>query len=71
MNENLVDDVMKVFPSLSIDKARFLLESFGEENTRRLILDMDKTRAMERALIDQLKRQVKALSKHSSHNSHE
>ena len=39
MNEELREEVMKVFPSLDSYKAGFLIEMFGEENTEQIVHD--------------------------------
>ena len=39
VNEELREEVMKVFPSLDFYKAGFLIEMFGEENTEQIVHD--------------------------------
>lgn len=54
MNEDLTGKVMKVFPSLDVFKAGFLISVFGEENTKQIISDIEKKMEEVRKTVESL-----------------
>ena len=54
MNEDLTKKVMRVFPSLDVFKARFLISVFGEENTKQIVSDIEKKMEEVRNVVESL-----------------
>lgn len=54
MNEDLTKKVMRVFPSLDSFKAGFLISVFGEENTKKIVSDIEKKMEEVRNVVESL-----------------